>query len=349
MVFRNVNLHGNDGVKKTAFEFFGGYYIDIPDDEPEDDNILFHGKCGDKYAIIPKILKKEQIVNEMGFYQTPDVSALHNFFRNEYPKEEVSRKFSSLEKINIIIEKDLDFFISQYSYPAYWLRGKTLTREQALNIISNVDKIFYVKNKDYVETNMFSTDWFGEKTRYGWCRPDGRVGLDATAVQNSTINTYIVDGINLLHHFPYVDLVFIVWGSYGEKLFDDKLADMLSSKIGDYIDFGVHIHDNTIEILNGNRAWKLFKKYNNLYGQSPVTYMKDYYYVVDEKVCDIEYLEKCLQINRINPELKNDYMNKIIYNEFKSYSYGYGYEQFKSNMIYELYRKSGRYLILDKH
>lgn len=175
--------------------------------------------------------------------------------------------------------------------PACWTRGKPVTPEQAFEIIRATDT-FFIFSEQTVSTYMLSTDWF-QSFDYGWCRPDGRIGVDDITGKWPCGDDVIEDGTTLLSVFPFLDLVGIIWDSDEESgFFPEKIeADPPQ------VEWGFHFHDNTIELLESKTAWERFCDYQTRYGEDPLTYMRGYNEKAGESWVDIDYLKRCLQAN----------------------------------------------------
>ena len=186
--------------------------------------------------------------------------------------------------------------------PACWTRGKPVTPQQAFEIICATDDFFnlaYLGAKlsehDFIYTTIVSSWWFSSHfpPQYGWCRPDGRIGLDAITGRWPCGEDVIEDGTALLSAFPFLDLVGIIWSSEETTGFlpEEMEADP------PYVEWGFHFHNNTIELLESQTAWERFCDCHNRYGEDPLTYMSGYNEKAGEKWVDFDYLKRCLQAN----------------------------------------------------
>lgn len=145
------------------------------------------------------------------------------------------------------------------------------------------------------------------------CRPDGRIGLDSITQRWPNAQEFVVDSVNLLYNFPYLNMIFIIWNSEEESLFSETylnlyrekyyFADCFIENISSFIEYGLYIHDNCIELLNAENTWNIFYEYNKLYGDEPITYNCFYNTITKTKWIDEEYFLKCLEVNKLNKNL----------------------------------------------
>ena len=293
-------------MKTTALEFFGGSMLPINKGEEISVNTRYYTIWEDKYIIIPE-KEKNYIIYDFIDFKDECTERYFNYIEND--------KLIFLKDINVIYDDKLNLFDSCRPRPAYWMRGKPVSPNQALEIISKTDN-FFDDNPNRCPINFFDSWWFDSHHypyMYGWCRPDGRIGLDSITQRWPNAQEFVVDSVNLLYNFPYLNMIFIIWNSEEESLFSETylnlyrekyyFADCFIENISSFIECGLYIHDNCIELLNAENTWNIFYKYNKLYGDEPITYNSFYNMITKTKWIDEEYFLKCLEVNKLDKNL----------------------------------------------
>lgn len=185
---------------------------------------------------------------------------------------------------------------------------------------------------DYVGSYNICNDWFGNNSihneYYGWMHPKGTVGNNFKSHKNPAPIEFISEMAWLLNKFPYLDMILAItdWDEMPQYVWDyldDCYADENYEEICvteeewnrkheeqtkimktenydgfyDNIRFGVWIHNNTIEILNGNNAARKFKEYEDKYGvEDKLFYTHDYHGDKGVSPCDKEYRKRCVDV-----------------------------------------------------
>lgn len=200
-------------------------------------------------------------------------------------------------------QADMASYSSENRRPAYWMRGKPVTPEQAQEIIRRTDRFF--SGRDHVFVENFDSWWFHPNhfpAMYGWCRPDGRIGLDSITQPYPDAWTLARDAYRLLSAFPFLDFILLIWNTEEELGFRPY---ELETQGMPQPECGVHIHDNCVEFLCPKTAWERFCLYHRKYGESPVTYLSEYNQEQGENRVSREYLERCCVRGTI-PEYRPD-------------------------------------------
>lgn len=200
-------------------------------------------------------------------------------------------------EIKVAWDEGLDEYSSSVRRPGYQMRGKPVTPEQAFEMIRRTDNFFGWETgagPDYLGTINFDSWWFQGNhfpRGYGWCRPDGRIGLDSITQKYPNAWEFGVEWGRLLMAFPFLELCILIWGS--NEGVDPHNAG---------IECGLHIHSGRIELLNPKHAAEVFRCYEERWGESAETYSDEYYDRNRQIVCDQEYLKRCLATNGHDPE-----------------------------------------------
>lgn len=181
--------------------------------------------------------------------------------------------------------------------PAVWMRGRPVTPEQALEIISGTDEYFLLTEFPYKGCpHLMRSWWFCPNhcpKMFGWCRPDGRIGLDGITGMTYPLGMEIVaDGIALLRAFPYLDMTFLIWDCEEEFAFAPACLERDGMP---QPACGMRISGRRIELLSPKTAWQTFCDYHARYGEDPVTYWTGYHEEAGKKWVDQDYLNRCLQ------------------------------------------------------
>lgn len=214
----------------------------------------------------------------------------------------------NLDDMQVCFEEGLESWESCYKSPAYWMRGNDVTSEQAFEIIRRTDSIFghlpmdgfpanySIRTQDFIPLHCFESFWF-DQPHFGWCRPDGRIGIDSVLSGAPSAHELVLDGIRLLKAFPFLDLMVLIWDCEGSDRFDPML---LQSKGMPQIACGVRLHKNTIELLGAENAWRQFCEYQAACAYSPMEYWDGYNRQTNTYWTDSDYLDRCLVAGVIN-------------------------------------------------
>ena len=202
--------------------------------------------------------------------------------------------------------------VSNVKYPYYQLRGMPVTKAQAIDIISHTDNMFYTLQNMYNNERkkqgksctykvhdalMFGNSWFGDKDKFGWCHPDGRISVNG----NMSKFLFVDELIHILHYFveqfPYLDIViaFTKWNeasARASKFWYKEFKKNLKLHVHNediwnireqmtYEDFykglimGYHVHDGVIEIIDQYETYELIKMMKRLHGETDYASYKE--------------------------------------------------------------------------
>lgn len=280
----------------NLFDFLCCYSVDEDSFDKEKENASAYTKYKDKYIILPKNLENQIIIDDKNavnkYILSKSFSACgtYPYIKSDY--------LPYLKEIKITFDAGFTAFDSSCRRAEFWLRGKPVTPEQACDIISKIDSAFS-NSSDSIGTYFLDTKWFS-KNIYGWCRPDGRIGINGITHKYPNVMEYIEEFVKLICNFPYLDMIFIMWNGDEGGYFRENLGYVMNGNPSRNIDCGIYIHDKQIEFLNPDNAWVIFNKYNNLYGGETLKYLHDYHSATNQTVCDTEFYNKCLEKNNID-------------------------------------------------
>lgn len=223
------------------------------------------------------------------------------------------------QQYRISIDEEVREFDSYVKRPYYQMRGKKISKEQAMEVIA--------RNSDYL-TGPFSplskqsearkklvpsinfNQWWFEKNHYpmhyGWCHPSGVVGSNAITTKYPNITEFAEEMFSWAVSFPFLDLMIAVsdwnedpyWSEApGYQGREQQDAYEVYADFTDNIQIGIWLHDKTVEFMNPKNAAKKYLEYAEKYEEKdPRIYVPDYYQDRNYFPCDEEYLSKCLEL-----------------------------------------------------
>lgn len=213
--------------------------------------------------------------------------------------------YEKIINIDISIPTD-DDSIRRFEYirrPYYRMRGKSVTSEQAFDIIRKTDNFFrtYIEeiseHPDYVGCVNFD-NWLIDPCHfpkgYGWVHTDGTIGCNSITQKYPTLDEILVELVNYLVNFPYLDAVFS-FTDYDEVLPNE----------GDFIDYasvGFYIHDNKIEVLSKEENKAKYIEYSLKYGVDEYKFESDYYEKRKKRQVTRDYLSRCIESYGLNTD-----------------------------------------------
>lgn len=191
----------------------------------------------------------------------------------------------ALGKIEIVVDPEISTYDTNVRRPYFRLRGKTVTREQAFEIIRRTDRFFEwdVDWKDLQKTDYagsgghFQNNWIMENfyPRYrGWCRPDGIIGINGITGKYPNMDEFVPAWLGYMCAFPWLELVVGITDC-NEVLYDGWEGDdgwwndePDQSKFLDFyehIDIGIWVHEGKLEFMSPERTRKVYREYEEKY------------------------------------------------------------------------------------
>lgn len=221
----------------------------------------------------------------------------------------------------IIVPEDIDY--SNFARrPYYRMRGKSVTKEQAFDIIRRTDRFFgdidsIREHDDFVGGGHFD-NWLIDRNHYpygyGWIHVDGTVGLNGITYKYPELYEFINECFHKLRCFPYLDLVVVItdWDEIPAEAWENLESDFHDKRLFEYKDYdkkfyeavvlGICIHDKTVEVLRPADAVKKYKEYASLYEKSREIYIPEYYEEHGIEQVDLPYLKKCIESYGLNAD-----------------------------------------------
>ncbi|MGN0649888.1 MAG: hypothetical protein ACI4KM_05580 [Oscillospiraceae bacterium] len=222
--------------------------------------------------------------------------------------EEISYDYLSfLKNTEVIFDADMESWDATARRPYYQLRGKSLTEEQALDILWKTSSL--QTNDDNFSTLNFFNSWFCPNyfpNSNFWVHPDGTVGINGILSKYPNAVEMIDDWCRYLMHFPYLDLVMGItaWDElppYGwDELFNSTDSYDKFPVYNDFLDnleAGVWVHDGKIELMSAKRTKKIYKQYEKMYPTNDVRKYSQHYYSELRPEVEPELLKKLLALH----------------------------------------------------
>lgn len=274
-------------MKETSLlEFLGANIARSATVEEMPDQVEFYTVLREDGTIISVWNAPEELGDAVGEYYDGEIPV----FLNE-------EELLPWLEMKVAWDEEMDQYSSAVRRPGYQMRGKPVTPEQAFEIIRRTDNFFRFEagaGPDYIELMNFDSWWFSGNhfpRGYGWCRPDGRIGLDSITQKYPNAYEFAVEWGRLLSAFPFLNLCIVIW----------EVNEGLGTQ-EDAVACGICVHDGRIELLNRKHALETFRSYEEAWGDAPETYSDEYYDQNRQVICDQAYLKRCLAANGHDPE-----------------------------------------------
>lgn len=242
------------------------------------------------------------------------VDYFRSFFQKDYGYTEYifidKEKYERLMKFEIIFPRDKKIDELYARRPYYRMRGKTVLKEQAFDIIRRTDNFLFgidkIRRHEEFVGNMNFDNWLINKNHYpkgyGWVHADGTVGVNTITQTYPKILEFVYEWFWYLWAFPYLDLIVALtnWNEMNPRHYmeDDEVDYEVKEYDKDFydaIDMGIYVHDNKIQILDKADAVKKYREYDSLYGKEREKFAADYYDKNKIEQIDLAYLKKCIE------------------------------------------------------
>lgn len=229
--------------------------------------------------------------------------------------------YDKYNQYEIIASDDIDYD-SNVRRPYYRMRGKPVTKEQALDIIRKTDMFFggiteIHSHKDYVGNGHFGGCLICKNhfpTGYSWVHVDGTIGTNSITDKYPELGELVGECFYKLRCFPYLDLVIAItnWDEIPPEAWEDPESEFHDKRIYEYEPYdekfyesvvaGIYIHDKTIEVLKPADAVEKYKEYTSLYEKKREIYVPEYYEENGIAQVDLPYLKKCIEMYGLNAD-----------------------------------------------
>lgn len=199
--------------------------------------------------------------------------------------------------------------------PYYQMRGKRITEEQAFEVISRTDCLFSqeLELENCIYSINFDNNWFASNRggRRGWVHPNGIVGTNDIMSKYPTVSEFAEELAIYLYEFPFLDLMIGItwWDELSTERSDlihnclmksdyeiyDRLRFVEYDNFCQNLEAGIWVHDRKVEIVDEESAVKLYRQYEEKYGEeNRKVYFPDYYNKFQPDIVTMSYLKKCL-------------------------------------------------------
>ena len=166
-------------------------------------------------------------------------------------------------QIEVVIDEEVKGFSSDWR-AYYQIRGQSVQKEQALEIIQRTDDFFWRNiewgntiNRDYLYQTHFTNDWIVNNE--GWCTPQGYIGQDAYTGKYLEEYTLVSQWIQYLAAFPFLNVMIGIASCYD---YDKETGADFES----HIDCGIWVHDDRVEFLGPESAKRQYRLYAKKFG-----------------------------------------------------------------------------------
>lgn len=231
--------------------------------------------------------------------------------------------FDSYCEYSILVAEDDRFEeLSDVRRPYYQMRGKPVTKDQAFDIIRRTDNFFKFElrelgGKEFVPCLNFD-NWLIEKNHYpqgyGWIHVDGTVGGNAITQKYPEIYEFVMEWLEKLRAFPYLDLIIAVtnWEECSPAKWERR-EPRADETFENAVILGIRVHDKTIEILNREDTLKCYQEYDEQYGFPAEKFESKYYQDHHITQVDESYLRRCIESYGLDPDKVLESIPKYIW------------------------------------
>ena len=228
--------------------------------------------------------------------------------------------YEELSKIRVKIEEDCLEYDPCARRPFYKLRGKSVTEEQAVEIIARTDEVFEFdlrKQRDsekFISMTHIRNFWLVKDffpPSHGWIHPSGLVGGNGITDKYPTFGQLMADVVDLKLAFPHLEFILAVseWDEIPPEAWEDpnrhKKPEEDYQGFEEVIEIVFHSHDDVIEAFTKTKGTKAWKKWKPVYEQgirNTRIYTSEYYYDKKENPVSREFLEKCMRVHGLTVE-----------------------------------------------
>lgn len=209
--------------------------------------------------------------------------------------------------------------VSEVRRPYYRIRGKSITEEQAVEVIRRTDSLFR-EYSDYLSlVNCGNNIISGE---YGWCHPNGLIGGNNTSNKYPELFEYIEEFLILTKEFPFLDMVLAIssWNEIPDEVRDKEIEYWYSwetekewdEKFLKAIEVGLYIHDGKLEVLSRADTVEKYKEYDSVCCDYRDMFIRDYYIDNNIKSVNKDFLRRCFE--KYGLDVEKELLNKNIFN-----------------------------------
>lgn len=216
---------------------------------------------------------------------------------------------------------------SKVKYPYFRLRGKSINKQQAFNIISSVDDFgnrllceYEIQYKEEI-LSLFHlyTHWVNQNNEcdrtYGWVSPNGSIGINGNMGKYLNLAELTSDITKIQAMFPYLNFIIAITNLDIEQVKYNYLEDSVeisNDNFTDYIHIGILVKNKEIKVMNASKTKIVYKEYEKLYQKED----NSVYEPIDFNDCD-EQCEKCVIKSQEYKEFVRNYFKRYLGNSEK--------------------------------
>lgn len=233
-----------------------------------------------------------------------------------------------MKRFRLVIDPEVSGIDFDTRRPYFRMRGRSVTEEQAFEIIRRTDcgwkpwGLTYKKLKAEVWcSDILDNRWLDDNfvvDPQGWVRPSGQLGINAWSGEKyPSEDTFVWSLLPLMLVFPYLDLMIgitdwdeapdYVWDAMGsgDRDYEILMKQEDYPEFEEHIVYGAWIHDGTLELMAPARAREKYAEYRRLYAGPDEDIYKTSYYDRDNGrrlPVDLAYLKRCIRSHGLDPE-----------------------------------------------
>lgn len=227
-----------------------------------------------------------------------------------------------IKHIEVVVDPETRGMENMARKPYYRIRGRSVTPEQAMDIIRCTDWAFTwgdaqeAKASDSVDSWNFVNCWIitshSHTSRFGWVHPNGLIGTNSlTGDKNPDYESFFAEALGYKLAFPYLDMMIAVtdWNEQPEYAWEAEDCDYIEVDDSSFYDFlehlvyGVVIHDNVIEVIGPSKARAIYQEYVKKYGiEDTSRYVSAYGMKGTDKYDQEQYSKQCFVANGADAE-----------------------------------------------
>lgn len=242
-----------------------------------------------------------------------EVQSFYEFIRDKHIEGIDESRFDECMSIALHVDRDVQI-PDNVRRPYYRMRGRSVTQEQALEIIGKTDDFFNSAEHGLQSTcvpsthfrNVLINDNYVPKN-FGWCHRDGTIGINSVMSKYPNLDEILTEWGCYILEFPYLDLVVCVthWDETPTLLCNDPDAPFYGPEWDNAfftnVDYGIHVRDRVVSIVPQQCAVNLFQDYSRRLDRPREVYEPDYYESSHIKQINYNDLVKMTAMHVVDP------------------------------------------------
>lgn len=242
-----------------------------------------------------------------------EVQSFYEFIRDKHIEGIDESRFDECMSIALHVDRDVQI-PDNVRRPYYRMRGRSVTQEQALEIIGKTDDFFNSAEHGLQSTcvpsthfrNVLINDNYVPKN-FGWCHRDGTIGINSVMSKYPNLDEILTEWGRYILEFPYLDLVVCVthWDETPTLLCNDPDAPFYGPEWDNAfftnVDYGIHVRDRVVSMVPQQCAVNLFQDYSRRLDRPREVYEPDYYESSHIKQINYNDLVKMTAMHVVDP------------------------------------------------